>query len=227
MTETVLEEMNLKIIINKNTITIKDENGKILYTHTGRFIYKKLDETNFAIIEKDKSKLNALIKGYTLIFFHYNKDKKCIEIEKFQIRKDYGNIFNKNLMSFKELIIPGIYHDFIYSFEFNLEVSDSFSKIIFDEHEETFIVCENIQTKHGIVPVFGELNIDGFLLHEAMYAPLLHQEFYVNPFEVPKRLISLKDEINLMMYYVKKKKRKKDINEYECDCYLTRKRDRN
>ena len=44
---------------------------------------------------------------------------------------------------------------------------------------------------------------------EAMYAPLLHQEFYVNPFEVPKRLISLKDEINLMMYEVKKKKKKK------------------
>ena len=31
MTETVLEKMNLKIIINKNTITIKDENNKILY----------------------------------------------------------------------------------------------------------------------------------------------------------------------------------------------------
>lgn len=130
-------------------------------------------------------------------------------------------------MPFKELIIPGIYHNFIYSFEFNLKVSDFFSKIIFDEHDETFIVCENIQTKYGIVPILGELNIDGFLLHEAMYAPLLHQEFYVNPFEVPKRLISLKDEINLMMYEVKKKKRKKDINEYECDCYLTRKKDRN
>ena len=73
MTETVLEEMNLKIIINKNTITIKGENNKILYTHTGRFIYKTLDETNFAIIEKDKPKPNALKKGYTLIFFHYNR----------------------------------------------------------------------------------------------------------------------------------------------------------
>ena len=30
----------------------------------------------------------------------------------------------KNLMPFKELIIPGIYHNFIYSFEFNLKVSD-------------------------------------------------------------------------------------------------------
>lgn len=29
------------------------------------------------------------------------------------------------------------------------------------------------------------------------------------------------------MYEVKKKKRKKDINEYERDCYLTRKKDRN
>ena len=29
MTETVLEKMNLKIIINKNTITIKDENNTV------------------------------------------------------------------------------------------------------------------------------------------------------------------------------------------------------
>lgn len=32
-------------------------------------------------------------------------------------------------MPFKELIIPGIYHDFIYSFEFNLKVSDFLAKL--------------------------------------------------------------------------------------------------
>ena len=39
--------------------------------------YKTLDETNFAIIEKDKPKPNALKKGYTLISFIIIKIKVC------------------------------------------------------------------------------------------------------------------------------------------------------
>ena len=98
MTETVLEEMNLKIIINKNTITIKGENNKILYTHIGRFIYKTLDETNFAIIEKDKPEPNALKKGYTLTYVEDKliKNIKDVKIDDtIKIRLSDGFIISK------------------------------------------------------------------------------------------------------------------------------------
>lgn len=224
MTETIIPKMNLRVIIDKDTIKVKDVNEVVLYFHKGKFIFKWLDDENFAIIEKEKSEPSTKTNGYTLLFFHCYQEKKYIQIEKFLIKKDYGNLFNKDLLPFKELIIPGLYKDFIYSFEHNLEMSDSFTRIIFDKEEENFICREDISTKNGIVSLFGTLDIDGFLLNEAMYAPLFRKKFYVDPFNVPKRIPEIKEKLQAMMYKRIDDEKQRAINEYECDCYLARKK---
>lgn len=224
MTETIIPKMNLGVIINKDSIKVKDVNGVVLYFHKGKFIFKWLDDENFAIIEKEKSEPCTRMNYYTLLFFHCYQEKKYIQIERFLIKKDYGNLFNRDLLPFKELIIPGLYKEFIYSFEHNLEMSDSFTKIIFDKEEGNFICREDISVKNGIVSLFGTLDIDGFLLNEAMYAPMFRKEFYVNPFNLPKRLMEIKDILQAMMYERIDDERQKAINEYECDCYLARKK---
>lgn len=55
MTETIIPKMNLRVIIDKDTIKVKDANEVVLYFHKGKFIFKWLDDENFAIIEKEKS----------------------------------------------------------------------------------------------------------------------------------------------------------------------------
>ena len=127
-------------------------------------------------------------------------------------------------MPFKELIIPGLYKDFIYSFEHNLEMSDSFTKIIFDKEEENFICREDIVVKNGIVSLFGTLDIDGFLLNETMYAPMFRKEFYVDPFNVSKKIAEIKEKLQIMMYKKIDDEKQRAINEYECDCHLARKK---
>ena len=116
------------------------------------------------------------------------------------------------------------FKDFIYSFEHNLEMSDSFTRIIFDKEEENFICREDISTKNGIVSLFGTLDIDGFLLNEAMYAPMFRKEFYVDPFNVPKRIPEIKEKLQAMMYKKIDDEKQRAINEYECDCHLARKK---
>lgn len=224
MTETIIPRMSLRVIINKDSIKVKDLNGVVLYFHKGKFIFKWLDDENFAIIEKEKSEPCTRQNCYTLFIFHYNQERNYIQRERFLIKKDYGNLFNKDLLPFKELIIPGLYKEFIYSFEHNLEMSDSFTRIIFDKEEENFICREDISTKNGIVSLFGTLDIDGFLLNEAMYAPLFRKEFYVDPFNVPKRIPEIKEKLQAMMYKRIDDEKLRAINEYECDCYLTRKK---
>lgn len=224
MTETIIPRMNLIVIINKDSIKVKDLNRVVLYFHKGKFIFKWLDDENFAIIEKEKSEPCTRQNCYTLFIFHYNQEKDYIQRERFLIKKDYGNLFNKDLLPFKELIIPGLYKEFIYSFEHNLEMSDSFTRIIFDKEEENFICREDISTKNGIISLFGTLDIDGFLLNEAMYAPLYRKEFYVDPFNVPKIIPEIKEKLQAMMYKRIADEKLRAINEYECDCYLTRKK---
>ena len=224
MTETIIPKMNLRVIIDKDTIKVKDANEVVLYFHKGKFIFKWLDDENFAIIEKEKSEPSTKMNGYTLLFFHCYQEKKYIQIEKFLIKKDYGNLFNKDLLPFKELIIPGLYKDFIYSFEHNLEMSDSFTRIIFDKEEENFICREDIVVKNGIVSLFGTLDIDGFLLNEAMYAPMFRKEFYVDPLNVSKKIAEIKEKLQIMMYKKIDDEKQRAINEYECDCYLARKK---
>lgn len=224
MTETIIPKMNLRVIIDKDTIKVKDANEVVLYFHKGKFIFKWLDDENFAIIEKEKSKPSTKMNGYTLLFFHCYQEKKYIQIEKFLIKKDYGNLFNKDLLPFKELIIPGLYKDFIYSFEHNLEMSDSFTKIIFDKEEQNFICREDIVVKNGIVSLFGTLDIDGFLLNETMYAPMFRKEFYVDPFNVSKKIAEIKEKLQIMMYKKIDDEKQRAIIEYECDCHLARKK---
>ena len=103
-------------------------------------------------------------------------------------------------------------------------MSDSFTRIIFDKEEENFICREDISTKNGIISLFGTLDIDGFLLNEAMYAPLYRKEFYVDPFNVPKRIPEIKEKLQAMMIKRIADEKLRAINEYECDCYLTRKK---
>ena len=55
MTETIIPKMNLRVIIDKDTIKVKDGIEVVLYFHKGKFIFKCLDDENFAIIEKEKS----------------------------------------------------------------------------------------------------------------------------------------------------------------------------
>ena len=70
MTETIIPKMNLRVIIDKDTIKVKDVNEVVLYFHKGKFIFKWLDDENFAIIEKEKSEPSTKMNGYTLLFFH-------------------------------------------------------------------------------------------------------------------------------------------------------------
>ncbi len=224
MTETIIPKMNLRVIINKDSIKVKDVNGVVLYFHKGKFIFKWLDDENFAIIEKEKSEPCTRQNCYTLFIFHHNQEKECIQRERFLIKKDYGNLFNRDLLPFKELIIPGLYKEFIYSFEHNLEMSDSFTKIIFDKEEGNFICREDISVKNGIVSLFGTLDIDGFLLNETMYAPMFRKEFYVDPFNVSKKIAEIKEKLQIMMYKKIDDEKQRAINEYECDCYLARKK---
>ena len=224
MTETIIPKMNLRVIINKDSIKVKDVNGVVLYFHKGKFIFKWLDDENFAIIEKEKSEPCTRQNCYTLFIFHHNQEKECIQRERFLIKKDYGNLFNRDLLPFKELIIPGLYKEFIYSFEHNLEMSDSFTKIIFDKEEGNFICREDISVKNGIVSLFGTLDIDGFLLNETMYAPMFRKEFYVDPFNVYKKIAEIKEKLQIMMYKKIDDEKQRAINEYECDCYLARKK---
>ena len=66
MTETIIPRMNLIVIINKDSIKVKDLNGVVLYFHKGKFIFKWLDDENFAIIEKEKSEPCTRQNCYTL-----------------------------------------------------------------------------------------------------------------------------------------------------------------
>ena len=103
-------------------------------------------------------------------------------------------------------------------------MSDSFTKIIFDKEEQNFICREDIVVKNGIVSLFGTLDIDGFLLNETLYAPMFRKEFYVDPFNVSKKIAEIKEKLQIMMYKKIDDEKQRAINEYECDCYLTRKK---
>ena len=46
MTETIIPKMNLRVIIDKDTIRVKDANEVVLYFHKGKFIFKWLDDEN-------------------------------------------------------------------------------------------------------------------------------------------------------------------------------------
>lgn len=224
MTLYVFPEMNLKVTIEKNKISIFDNfTEKSIYTFDGVFIFKVLGDYDFMVLEKcNRDKFIDNSEKHKLNFFKVQEDGR-ISINTFCIRPNALKL-NKNLLLSKEIIIPGLYKDFIYSVEFGRVMSDFFSRITFDEEEQQFHVEDEVLTSMGPITLQGVLNIDGFLLNESMYSKELHEEFYINPFDKDSSIYKLYDRFEKLLKRKAYMDYARNLLNYERDCYLTRKR---
>lgn len=224
MTLYIFPEVNMKVEIEKNKISVYDNfTEKCVYQFEGVFIFKVLDNSNFMILEKcNKNDLKGNCGKQKLSFFRIN-EKGSKSVNSFCVRPNSLKL-NKSLLSSKEIIIPGFYKDFIYSFEFDKVISDFYDRISFDEEKQQFYVMEEVLTDFGTMTLHGVLDIDGFLLNESMYSKELDRSFYINPFDKDGSIYELTDKFNKLM----KRKTSKDyftnLVNYERECYLTRKR---
>ncbi len=224
MTLYIFPEVNMKVEIEKNKISVYDNfTGKCFYQFKGVFIFKVLDNSNFMILEKyNITDLESNYGKQRLSLFRIDeKDSKSVNT--FCIRPNSFKL-NKNLLSNKEIIIPGIYKDFIYSFEFGKVISDFYDRISFDEEQQQFYVLEKVHTTFGPMTLQGVLDIDGFLLNESMYSKELDREFYIDPLNKDSSIYKLTDKFDRLMRRKSYKEYLTNLANYEKDCYLTRKR---
>lgn len=224
MTLYIFPEVNMKVEIEKNKISVYDNfTEKCFYQFEGVFIFKVLDNSNFMILEKyNKNDLESNYGRQRLSFFRID-EKGSKSVNTFCIRPNSFKL-NKNLLSSKEIIISGIYKDFIYSFEFGKVVSDFYDRISFDEEQQQFYVVEKVLTAFGTMTLQGVLDIDGFLLNESMYSKELDREFYIDPFNKDGSIYRLTDKFDRLMRRKTYKDYLTNLANYERDCYLTRKR---
>lgn len=222
----IIPEMNAIITIENNIISVFDNytNNKI-YEYKGLFIFRILDNNNFIIYEKNlKDSLNNTLDRQRLVFFGVDKNKEII-VDPFGVKIN-KTVFDMDLQKQKEMIIHGIYKDFIYSYEYALVMSPFFDRIIFDKENNLFLVEEKINTSHGTITLSGALNIDGFLLNECMYCKELNKIFYIDPFDVSTSIYKLSNKLEKLMSQKTKKDKKLLALDYERNCYLTRKREK-
>lgn len=222
MTTHIIPWMNVTVNIIKNTIEVYHGNEK-MYEYKGKFIFRILDNNNFVILEKDPSNtLNKCDNHQRIIFFRKDEKGKIIA-NKYCIKQE-KIVFDKDLLHHEEVIIPGIYKDFVYNYEYGIVISDFFTRISYNKNSELFLVEEDFETSYGTVTLKGILNVDGFLLNEEMYCEMLQEEFYINPLDIPNSFYHLRSKLETLM----KRKTSKDyftnLLNYERDCYLTRKR---
>lgn len=193
--------------------------GKLVFTSKKVCIFRILEDNVLAIVEDCVYNLNES----RITFFRLDENEE-IKTTYFNIELKHDNIFDYNLQEEKELIIPGVCKKFIYSYEYDLIISNLYDNIIYDDETNTFQVKKILRTNEGIVKLFGILDIDGFLLNESMYIPELDLEVYVDPLNLEN---SLKERMSLIEKKLKKRNYEREIKEFfkfEEEIYLKRKR---
>lgn len=222
MTTHIIPWMNVTVNIIKNTIEVYHGNEK-MYEYKGKFIFRILDNNNFVILEKDPSNtLNKCDNHQRIIFFRKDEKGKIIA-NKYCIKQE-KIVFDKDLLLHEEVIIPGIYKDFVYNYEYGFKMSNFFSKIIFNKETNLFYVKEIVDTSYGPITLQGVLDTDGFLLNESMYSPELNETFYIHPFEIGESIEKLHNKFDRLYRRKTIQDKKKKMLEYERDNYLARKR---
>lgn len=193
--------------------------GKLFFTSNKVHIFKILEANVIAIVEDYVYALNES----KVTFFRLDENEE-IKTTYFNINLKHDNIFDYNLLEEKELIIPGVCKKFIYSYEYDLIISNLYDNIIYDDETKTFHVEKILRTSEGIVKLFGTVDIDGFLLNELMYIPELDLEVYVDPLNLEN---SLKEKMPLIEKKLKKRNYERKIQEFfkfEEETYLKRKK---
>ena len=116
-----------------------------------------------------------------------------------QLFFDTNTIITIITQRIKKIIIPGFYRYFVYSYEFGYITSASFDKITYDEESETFHVEYYKATEYGKITLCGELDAEGHLIDDTLYAPSLRTSYIVDEhhldFSVEKALPKIERDI--------------------------------
>lgn len=186
--------------------------GNLIHLFCGRYYFKYLGIDKFVLIEEYASGLSKLV--------FITQDN----VTELNIKRNYSNLFDPSLMKYHELIIHGVYKDFLYSYDDDMIISDVYDNIIFDADTCTFHVEIVIYTSSTPVTAFGTLDIDGFLINESLFIPELDLEIHVNPLKIQQ---SIEKKIVLIEKVLKRKKKNNLFKEYACyeqELYLKRKK---
>lgn len=218
MAKYFIPKMGVEVSISQGFTDIYHK-GKLIFISNKVHIFKILAPDVFAVIEDYVCNLSES----KITFFRMDENEE-IKTTYFNIKLKHDNIFDYNLLEEKELIIPSVYKKFLYSYEYDLVISNIFDNIIYDEEAKIFQVEKILATNEGVVRLFGTLNTDGFLLNESMYIPELDLEVYVDPLNLEN---SLKEKVPLIEKKLKKRNYKQAISEFltfEEEAYLKRKK---
>ena len=188
------------------------------YKFQGSFEYLQPDA--FTVIIFERESLNK--KTYPRITI-FTRLENGHTINSYPLA-DKDPIFTEELKKIKKIIIPGFYRYFIYSYEFGYITSASFDKITYNEDSKTFYVEYYKATEYDKITLCGELNTEGHLIDDTLYAPTLRTSYIVDEhhldFSVEKILPKIERDI-------KRKKSQAKQNQYvnfEYQMYLKRKK---
>ena len=214
-----IPEAYVKVMVNENdTITVLNH-GNVVFSYTGKYKFKVLDDRTFAIIKKEHDEFNFSV----LNLFYVNDENRLSSAEYIMNRSD--KLFDKDVLAKKMMIVTSKYGEYIVNFNLNIIAPSFFyDKITFDKEENVFYVEEYVSTDHGIVTLFGTLDSNGNLFDNSLYCPYLKRNFKVDVCDAFKSCMAIKKEIHEILARMDKKKKKDAILDYECEAYLTRKK---
>lgn len=212
---------NEEISISYATEETKNSEMPMFYSYykfQGSFEYLQPDA--FTVIIFERESLNK--KTYPRITI-FTRLENGHSINSYPIT-DREPILTEGLKKIKKIIIPGFYRYFVYSYEFGYITSASFDKITYDEESETFHVEYYKATEYGKITLCGELDAEGHLIDDTLYAPSLRTSYIVDEhhldFSVEKALPKIERDIKR-----KKAQTKQDqYTNFEYQMYLKRKK---
>ncbi len=115
------------------------------------------------------------------------------------------------------MIIPFNGRYFVYSLEFGIVVSAFYDKIIFIAEEGIFHVEYRCNTRLGTVNLFGELDSEGHLIGDTLYAAEINGAYNVDEHNLDNSIAMCIPKIEKDMLKRKKKKVDEEYAAFEHD----------
>ena len=188
------------------------------YQFQGSFEYLQPDA--FTVIIFERKSLNK--KTYPRITI-FTRLENGHSINSYPLT-DKEPILTEGLKKIKKIIIPGFYRYFVYSYEFGYITSAAFDKITYDEETKTFHVEYHKATEYGQITLCGELDAEGHLIDDTLYAPSLRTSYTVDEhhldFSIEKALPKIETDIKRKETQAKQKQ----YTDFEYQLYLKRKK---
>lgn len=200
---------------DKLTIYYLSSGGvKLVYNNFGQFCVSLVDKNTICVTnKKDDKMLNS-----TFI----TSDDNGYTIKNFDVKETIS--FFPGYKDIKKVIIPGPFKMALYSYQYGIVVSSLYDKIMYDNEDKMFYVEYYMNTSDGYITLFGSLDTDGHLIDDTLYSPLLKKEFLVDEHNLDNSINKYSDKIEELLLKRKKELEAEKLLDYECECYLRRKK---